>query len=97
MPAGPATLALRSGAALLPTVVYSGPGLYHTAVISPPLDTTRQASLRKDVARVTQEIAGCFEHFVRRAPGQWHLFQPNWPSERSASVPGPSGAPAGGD
>jgi lauroyl/myristoyl acyltransferase len=97
MPAGPATLALRSGAALLPTVVYSGPGLYHTAVISPPLDTTRQASLRKDVARVTQEIAGCFEHFVRRAPEQWHLFQPNWPSERSASVPGPSGAPAGGD
>jgi phosphatidylinositol dimannoside acyltransferase len=104
MPAGPATLALRSGAALLPTVVYSGPGLYHTAVISPPLDTTRQASLRKDVARVTQEIATCFEHFVRRAPEQWHLFQPNWPSEREGRPPGPpasaarpSGAPAKGD
>jgi KDO2-lipid IV(A) lauroyltransferase len=82
MPAGPATLALRSGATLLPTVVYSGPGLYHTAVISSPLDTTRSASLRKDVARLTQEIATQFEIFVRRAPEQWHLFQPNWPSER---------------
>jgi phosphatidylinositol dimannoside acyltransferase len=86
MPAGPATLALRSGAALLPTVVYSGPGLYHTAVIGPPLDTTRRATLRKDVARLTQDIAVQFEQFVRRAPEQWHLFQPNWPSERPAST-----------
>jgi phosphatidylinositol dimannoside acyltransferase len=85
MPAGPATLALRSGAALLPTVVYSGPGLYHTAVIGPPLDTTRRATLRKDVARLTQDIAAHFEKFVMRAPEQWHLFQPNWPSERPPS------------
>ena len=95
MPAGPATLALRSGAALLPTVVYSGPGQYHTAVIAPPLDTTRRASLRKDVARLTQDIAVRFEEFVRRAPEQWHLFQPNWPSERPASADG--GAPADPD
>jgi KDO2-lipid IV(A) lauroyltransferase len=94
MPAGPATLALRSGAALLPTVVYSGPGQYHTAVIAPPLDTTRRGSLRKDVARLTQEIAQHFEVFVRRAPEQWHLFQPNWPSERAS--PG-AGAPAPGN
>jgi KDO2-lipid IV(A) lauroyltransferase len=96
MPAGPATLALRSGAALLPTVVYSGPGQYHTAVISPPLDTTRSASLRKDVARLTQEIATCFEHFVRRAPEQWHLFQPNWPSERSDRAAGSEASGAAG-
>jgi phosphatidylinositol dimannoside acyltransferase len=88
MPAGPATLALRSGAALLPTVVYSGPGLYHTAVIAPPLDTTRRSTLRKDVARLTQDIAVQFEEFVRRAPEQWHLFQPNWPSERPAPAEG---------
>jgi KDO2-lipid IV(A) lauroyltransferase len=93
MPAGPATLALRSGAALLPTVVYSGPGQYHTAVIGPPLDTTRQATLRKDVARLTQDIAVQFEVFIRRAPEQWHLFQPNWPSERRASS-GAVGTPA---
>ena len=86
MPAGPATLALRSGAALLPTVVYSGPGLYHTAVIGPPLDTTRRATLRKDVARLTQDIAVQFEQFVRRAPEQWHLFQPNLTNERPAST-----------
>jgi len=88
LPAGPATLALRSGATLVSTAVYSGPGLYHTAVISEPIDTTRRGTLRADVARLTQEIARHFEYLVRRAPEQWHLFQPNWPSERATSAPG---------
>lgn len=81
LPAGPATLALRTGAALLPTVVFSGPGNLHTGHIGAPLDTTRRGSLRDDVARLTQEIAVKFEQFILRAPEQWHLFQPNWPSD----------------
>jgi lauroyl/myristoyl acyltransferase len=84
MPAGPATLALRTGAALLPTVIYSGPGRDHTAIVRPRLDATRSGSLRTDVARLTQELATAFEGFVRRAPEQWHLFQPNWPSDHRA-------------
>jgi KDO2-lipid IV(A) lauroyltransferase len=81
MPAGPATLALRTGAVILPTAVYSGPGIGHTAVIMPPVDTGRTGGLRQDVARVTQLIAGDLERLIRRAPEQWHLFQPNWPSD----------------
>ena len=81
LPAGPATLALRTGAALLPTVVYSGPGDWHTAVVHPPLDTARRGSLRADVHRLTQELATCFEEFIVRRPEQWHLYQPNWPSD----------------
>jgi KDO2-lipid IV(A) lauroyltransferase len=83
LPGGAATLALRTGAALLPVVVYSGPGNWHTGVVHPPLDTTRRGSLRADVARLTQELATCFEDFIRRHPEQWHLYQPNWPSDRA--------------
>jgi KDO2-lipid IV(A) lauroyltransferase len=83
LPAGPATVALRTGAALLPAVVYSGPGNWHTAVVHPELDTTRTGSFRTDVARLTQELAHCFEDFIRRHPEQWHLYQPNWPSDRA--------------
>jgi KDO2-lipid IV(A) lauroyltransferase len=83
-PSGPAALALRSGAVLLPTVVYSGPGRDHSAVIRPPLDTSRTSSMRADVKRVTQDLAHELESFVRRAPEQWHLFQPNWPSDELA-------------
>lgn len=83
-PAGPATLALRTGAVLVAAAVYSGPGQDHMAVITPPLDTSRSGSFRTDVHRITQEIAHVFEQFIVRFPEQWHLYQPNWPSDRSA-------------
>ena len=57
LPAGAATLALRTGAPLLPVVVYSGPGNWHTGVVHPPLDTTRRGRMREDIARVTQDLA----------------------------------------
>jgi phosphatidylinositol dimannoside acyltransferase len=82
MPAGPATLALRSGARLVTGAVYSGPGADHRAVVEPPLDTSRTGSLRQDVARLTQEIATRFEGLIRRAPEQWHVFQPLWLADR---------------
>jgi KDO2-lipid IV(A) lauroyltransferase len=92
MPAGPAMLALRTGAVVLPTAVYSGPGLDHTAVIMPPVPTERTGGLRKDVARVTQLIARDLEHLIRRAPEQWHLFQPNWPSDAAADSASAAGS-----
>jgi KDO2-lipid IV(A) lauroyltransferase len=52
-------------------------------VVHPELNATRTGSLRADVARLTQEMAHCFEEFIRRHPEQWHLYQPNWPSDRS--------------
>jgi KDO2-lipid IV(A) lauroyltransferase len=82
MPAGPATLALRTGAALVTGAVYSGPGSDHRGVVDPPIDTTRRGSLRSDVSRITQEIAHRFERCVRRAPDQWHVFQPLWSADR---------------
>lgn len=81
LPAGPATLALRTGATLMVGAVYSGPGKNHTAALLPPIDVTRQAGLRADVARLTQTVAQQLEELIRRAPEQWHLFQPNWPSD----------------
>lgn len=83
MPAGPATLALRTGATLLTGAVYSGPGRDHHAIVEPPIDLTRQGGLRADVARVTQEIATRLEGLIRRAPEQWHVFQPLWLSDRA--------------
>lgn len=80
LPAGPATLALRTGAALLPTAVYFQ-GRGHLGVIRSPVATDRRGRLRDDIARVTQELAGELESLIGRAPEQWHLLQPNWPSD----------------
>jgi KDO2-lipid IV(A) lauroyltransferase len=86
LPGGAATLALRTGAVLLPVIVYSGPGTWHTGVVHPPLDTHRSGSLRSDVQRLTQELATIFERAILRRPEQWHLFQPNWPSDRAEAA-----------
>lgn len=80
LPAGPATLALRTGAPLLPAAVYFE-GRGHRAVVRPPLDTSRQGKLRDDIERITAAIAGELEELIRVAPEQWHLLQPNWPSD----------------
>jgi KDO2-lipid IV(A) lauroyltransferase len=83
LPGGPATLALRTGAPLLPAAVFDRPGGKHRGLIHPPLDTARTGRLRDDVARVTQALAHELEELIRAAPEQWHLLQPNWPSDHS--------------
>ena len=82
LPGGPAILALRTGAALLPSAVYFTAGRGHHAVIRPPMPVAREGRLRDDIARITQLLAYELEALIRRAPEQWHLMQPNWPSDR---------------
>jgi KDO2-lipid IV(A) lauroyltransferase len=82
LPAGPAMLGLRVGAPVLPVGVYFTPAYNgHHAVVRPPLSMEREGGLRDDVARITQNLAHELEFLIRRAPEQWHLFQPNWPSD----------------
>jgi lauroyl/myristoyl acyltransferase len=81
LPAGPARLALRTGAPLLPAAVYFQPRGGHHGVVEPPVPAERRGRLRDDVARVTQALAHRFERLIRVAPAQWHLMQPNWPSD----------------
>lgn len=81
LPGGPATLALRSGAPVFPSAAYFE-GNRHRAVVRDALDATRTGSLRDDVARMTQDLAAALETLIAAAPEQWHLLQPNWPSDR---------------
>jgi lauroyl/myristoyl acyltransferase len=83
LPAGPAALAMRSGAPLLPCAVYFDEETEaHLGVVLPALDVSRRGPrLRDDVRRITQDMATAFEDLIRRAPLQWHLLQPNWPSD----------------
>jgi KDO2-lipid IV(A) lauroyltransferase len=82
LPSGPAFFALRTGAALLPVATYFRRDVDgHHAVVGPPVDVTSSGSLREDVRQVTQRLAERVEELIGRRPEQWHLFQPNWPSD----------------
>ena len=82
LPGGPALLALRSGAPLMTCAIYQRPGGRYHAIMQPPLDSTRTGPMRQDVQRLTEDAARALEHLIRVSPEQWHLFQPNWPSDR---------------
>lgn len=89
LPSGPAILAIRSGAPLLPCAIYfEGRGGRHHGIVRPAIDVSRKGSLREDVARITQDLAAELEGLIRRAPHQWHLMQPNWPSDFGEEPPG---------
>ncbi len=85
LPAGPAMLALRTGAALLPTAVYFRPRGRHLGMVRPPINTARSGRLRDDVAAVTQRLADELMTLIAADSHQWHLFGPNWPSDRQLS------------
>jgi lauroyl/myristoyl acyltransferase len=83
LPAGPVTLGYRTGAPVFPTAVYFSDGdVSHHGIVRPSLVLERSGDgLRADVGTGTQALAAGLEHLIRRAPSQWHMFQPNWPSD----------------
>jgi KDO2-lipid IV(A) lauroyltransferase len=83
MPGGPALLALRSGAPLIPVGCYFLPDGKGEARIGPPIPAERTGSIRADISRVTQVLARRFEELIRDEPTHWHMLQPNWPSDRA--------------
>ena len=75
-------MGIRANAPVLPMGVYFTDKVDgHHAVVRPPLPLEKVGSLRESVAVGTQALARELEGLIRRAPEQWHLFQPNWPSD----------------
>ena len=70
MPAGPASLALRTGAALVPVHLSFTPGGWHIRFYDevPP----------SDVATMTQAMADRFAEGIAAHPADWHMLQRLW-------------------
>lgn len=78
MPAGPAALALRTGAPLVPCGLYAEPGGW-LCVMREPIPVRSTGDRRADVTAVTQALAKEFEALISVSPADWHVFQPAWP------------------
>jgi len=86
LPAGPVALASRTGAPLLTAVCYFTPHGHHL-VLGPPLEIPEGPN-RLELG--TRAFAAQMEADILKAPEQWHLLQPNWPSDRTTNVPAPA-------
>jgi len=95
LPVGPAVVASRTGAPILPTAVFFsgsqricrvGSPIHPDGVISDreaPPGATRLRG-RDRYQALTQRVATELEALIEQAPEQWHLLEPNWPSDRAA-------------
>jgi KDO2-lipid IV(A) lauroyltransferase len=78
-PAGPAVLAARTGATILPFwTLRLRDGTFAGEVGAPILVGSSEPA---EIARATQAIAAELEVGVRAAPDQWCVFKPMWPAD----------------
>ena len=85
MPPGPVALAVRSGAPLLVVGSYFQEGRGHRFVISDPLVLPEDGTKDERIVAGVQLLAENLEQKIRLQPEDWHLFVPNWPSDREES------------
>ncbi len=99
LPAGPAFLAGKTGATILPiTIRRRDDGRYHVEG-DPPIRVASTSD--RDVATATQQLAHWLERTIAAAPEQWYSFKPIWPAstdeqrvleERAAAMHEPDAA-----
>ena len=77
LPAGPAMLAGRTGAAIVPVVCRRLDDGTYEARHYDPIEVSD--SSERAMQRATQQIADAIEDMVATAPEQWYTFKPIWP------------------
>lgn len=82
MPVGPVALAELTGADLVPVGVYFKKGAGHRIVVHDPVELPDLPTRQERVAAGTQEFAAVLEDIIKEEPSDWHMFQPNWPSDQ---------------
>jgi phosphatidylinositol dimannoside acyltransferase len=88
MPAGPALVARRSGAALIPIVCqYTPRGM--RILFSDPI---AHRPGRDGLVAMTQDVADFFVDTLARQPEDWHMMQRFFPADAVVPTPDPAGA-----
>jgi KDO2-lipid IV(A) lauroyltransferase len=75
---GPATLALRTGAALVPVYLIRNPHGALSLIIEPAIELSKTGDIKTDVTENTQRITQCLERTVRSYPDQWNWMNIRW-------------------
>lgn len=78
LPAGPAMLALSTGAPIVVVGTYETPSGWR-GVVWPLAMPDLVGNRRTDARAITQAIAEAFERMISASPADWHVFEPAWP------------------
>ncbi len=78
--AGPASLAMHTGATLLPVFFLAKPDGTFDVIIRPPIPTISTGSREDDVKRIMTQFNGVLESVIRQYPSQWLWLHNRWKS-----------------
>jgi len=87
MPRGAATLALKTGASVVPMACVRRPDNTLLTSFAECIDFQPSGSLTKDVQALTQAIMNALEPYIRRYPEQYYMFRRMWPEEATRCCP----------
>ena len=79
LPAGPATLAAKTGSRIVPIAIQQRADGTYDARWMPPIDVPTSDPAALQLA--TQRIADALEATIAAAPHQWYSFKPIWPGD----------------
>jgi KDO2-lipid IV(A) lauroyltransferase len=93
LPAGPAALAVSTGAALCAVTLWYGEGKQY-AKVWPELDVPAEGTKQQKIANLSQQLADVFAEGIAAHPADWHMLQRLWLVDLDPSrVPRPKDAP----
>lgn len=81
VPAGPATLALRTGASIATVSIVRMPDDSFVTLVDDSIAIEPTGNFEKDVQELTQRIMDSLENMVRSYPEQWYMFRAMWQSQ----------------
>lgn len=84
VPSGPAALALKSGAAIVPGFLWYGQRNDLYIRVFPPIFPQERAGEQRihEITRLTQLMYDALEEMIREWPTQWYMFRQFWPTEK---------------
>ena len=77
LPAGPATLAAKTGSRILPIGIHRDASDRYEVAFARPIDVA--SADPAELQRATQALADALGDAIRVAPEQWYSFKPLWP------------------
>jgi Kdo2-lipid IVA lauroyltransferase/acyltransferase len=86
---GPAILALRTGAPLIPLFDRRREDGTHVVELQPPLEWAPTGDRAQDVLRITAQLTHAIERQIRAEPSQWFWIHNRWKRQKgSLQAPG---------
>ncbi|MEV5507132.1 phosphatidylinositol mannoside acyltransferase [Streptomyces orinoci] len=78
MPAGPARLAVQTGALLLPVTLWYDRSPVMRGRVHPPIEVPDDGTRAEQAAAMTQRLADAFASGIAEHPTDWHMLQRLW-------------------